>query len=100
MSDRITREDVAHVARLARLVLTDDELDRTTHQLADILDHAQAMAALDLSDVEPTTHPYPLSNVMREDEPGALLDRAEVLASAPAAEAGMFRVPPVIGLSE
>ena len=99
MPDRITREDVAHVARLARLTLTDDELDRTTHQLGDILDHAQAMADLDLTGIEPTTHPYPLRNVMREDVVGPLSDRDEVLAEAPAAESGMFRVPPVIGLT-
>jgi aspartyl-tRNA(Asn)/glutamyl-tRNA(Gln) amidotransferase subunit C len=99
MPARITRDDVAHVARLARLTLTDDELERTTHQLGDILDHAQAMAELDLTGIEPTTHPYPLRNVMREDVVGALSDHDEVLAAAPATEAGMFRVPPVIGLT-
>ena len=97
MSERITRSDVAHVARLARLILTDDELDRTTHQLGDILDHAQAMAALDLDGVEPTSHPYALSNVMRDDVLGELIDRDEVLAAAPAAESNLFKVPPVLG---
>jgi aspartyl-tRNA(Asn)/glutamyl-tRNA(Gln) amidotransferase subunit C len=97
MPDRISRDDVAHVARLARLTLSDEELDRYTHQLGDILDHAQAMAALDLEGVEPTAHPLPLRAVLRDDVVGELSDRDEVLAAAPAAEAGMFRVPPVMG---
>jgi aspartyl-tRNA(Asn)/glutamyl-tRNA(Gln) amidotransferase subunit C len=98
MPDRITRDDVAHVARLARLTLTDAELDRYTDQLADILGHAQDMAALDLTDVEPTAHPLPLRNVLRDDVVTPLVDRDEVLAAAPATEDGLFRVPPVIGV--
>ena len=94
---RITHDDVAHVARLARLTLGDAELDRYTSQLADILDHAMALSALELGDVEPLAHPLRLRNVMRDDVVGPLSDRDEVLAAAPAAEAGMFRVPPVIG---
>lgn len=94
---RITRDDVAHVARLARLTLSDDELDRYTGQLADILDHAIALSSLELTDVEPMAHPLPLRNVLRDDVVGPLSDRDEVLAAAPAAEAGMFRVPPVMG---
>jgi len=94
---RLSRDDVAHVARLARLTLTHDELDRFTHQLADVLDHAEDMAALDLDGVEPLAHPYPLSNVFREDVPGPVADRVEVLAVAPAVEDDMFRVPPVLG---
>jgi aspartyl-tRNA(Asn)/glutamyl-tRNA(Gln) amidotransferase subunit C len=97
MPDRITRDDVAHVAGLARLLLTDDDLDRFTGQLGDILDHATDMASLDLDGVEPMAHPYPLRNVFREDVVGPTLDRDEVLAAAPAAEGVMFRVPPVLG---
>ena len=97
MSERISRDDVAAVAKLARLCLSDAELDRATSQLGDILDHAPDMASLDLEGVEPTSHPYPLSNVLRDDVALPSLDRDEVLAAAPAAEAGMFRVPPVIG---
>jgi aspartyl-tRNA(Asn)/glutamyl-tRNA(Gln) amidotransferase subunit C len=97
MPERITREDVAHVARLARLTLTPEELDTFTEQLGDILDHARALAALDLEGVEPTAHPIPLVNVMRDDVVGPLLDRDEVLAAAPDSEDGMFRVPPVLG---
>jgi aspartyl-tRNA(Asn)/glutamyl-tRNA(Gln) amidotransferase subunit C len=97
MADRITPDDVAKVAQLARLRLDDDELDRFTHQLADILEHAADIEALDLDDVEPMARPIPLANVFRADEPGPALDRDEVLAAAPAAEDGQFRVPPVLG---
>jgi aspartyl-tRNA(Asn)/glutamyl-tRNA(Gln) amidotransferase subunit C len=97
MAARITPDDVAKVASLARLRLTHDELDRFTHQLSDILDHAADMEALDLADVEPMARPVPLANVFRADEPGTPLDRDEVLAAAPAAQDGQFRVPPVLG---
>ncbi len=93
----ISRDDVAHVARLARLTLSDDELDTFTGQLASILGHAADVEALDLEDVPPTSHPYPLDNVTRPDEVRPCLDRDEVLAQAPASEDGMFRVPPVLG---
>ena len=94
---QITREDVAHVARLARLQLSDDELDTFTDQLAKVLDHARDVEALDVADVPPTAHPYPLQNVLRPDEVRPSLDRDEVLASAPAVEDRQFRVPPVLG---
>lgn len=97
MSARISRDEVAQVARLARLRLTDVELDSLTSQLDDILEHASDMAALDLTDVPATTHPIPLVNVLRDDVVTASLDRAEVLAAAPSDEDGMFRVPPVMG---
>jgi len=97
MSERITPDDVTKVAGLARLRLTDDELERFTHQLDDILDHAADIEALDLDDVEPMAHPVALGNVLRTDEPGPALERDEVLAAAPAAEDGQFRVPPVLG---
>jgi aspartyl-tRNA(Asn)/glutamyl-tRNA(Gln) amidotransferase subunit C len=93
----ITRDDVAHVARLARIELTDDELDTFTGQLAKVLQHARDVEALDVSDVPPTAHPYPLANVLRPDVVRPSLDRDEVLAAAPAAEDGQFRVPPVLG---
>ena len=85
------------MADLARLRLTDDELERFTAQLGDILDHARDMAALDLDGVEPTSHPYPLRNVLRDDVALPSLDPAEVLACAPSHEDGLFRVPPVLG---
>ena len=94
---QITRDDVAHVARLARLELTDDELSTFTEQLAKVLDHARDVEALDVGDVPPTSHPYPLENVLRADEQTPCLDRDDALAGAPAVEDGQFRVPPVLG---
>ncbi|MDQ4133580.1 MAG: Asp-tRNA(Asn)/Glu-tRNA(Gln) amidotransferase subunit GatC [Actinomycetota bacterium] len=94
---RISRDDVAHVARLARLDLADEELDRFTEQLGAVLDHAADVAALDTEGVPPTAHPLPLVNVLRDDTPRPGLDRDEVLAQAPAAEEGRFRVPPILG---
>ena len=94
---QITRDDVAHVARLARLELTDDELVMFTDQLAKVLDHARDVEALDVGDVPPTSHPYPLQNVMRADEEVPCLDRDAFLAAAPAVEDAQFRVPPVLG---
>ncbi len=97
MAERITRADVAHVAGLARLALTDDELDMFTEQLAKVLDHAADVEALDVGDVPPTAHPYPLRNVLRADVVGPTVDRAEVLAAAPAVEHDRFKVPPILG---
>ncbi len=97
MAERVSRDDVAHVAALARLRLTDAELDEFTGQLGAVLDHAADVEALDVADVEPTSHPYPLANVLRPDTVGATLERDEVLAAAPATEEGRFRVPPVLG---
>jgi len=94
---RLTREDVAHVAQLARLELTDAELDTFTTQLAAVLDHAADVEALDVGDLPPTSHPYALRNVFRADEPLPTLDRDEVLAQAPATEDGRFRVPMILG---
>jgi aspartyl-tRNA(Asn)/glutamyl-tRNA(Gln) amidotransferase subunit C len=94
---QITRDDVAHVARLARLRLTEAELDTFTGQLAKVLDHARDVEALDVGDVPPTAHPYPLQNVLRADEERPCLDQDEALAAAPAVEDGRFRVPPVLG---
>ena len=93
----ISRDDVAHVAKLARLELTDDELDTYTTQLAAILDHAADVEALDVHDVPPTSHPYPLRNVLRPDVVRPCLSRDEVLAVAPDAEDGRFRVPAILG---
>ena len=97
MVERITRDDVAHVAKLARLEIAEDELDVFTEQLSAILAHADDLAALDTDGVAPTAHPLPLVNVLRDDVPRPGLDRAEVLAAAPAVEDDRFRVPPVLG---
>ena len=93
----LSREEVAHVAKLARLELSDDELDVFTPQLVAILDHAADVEALELDDVPPTAHPYPLSNVWRPDVPRDAGIRDAVLDQAPSVEDGMFRVPPVLG---
>lgn len=93
----LSRDEVAHVAALARLELTDDELERFTSQLAAVLDHAADVEALDVGDVPPTMHPYPLVNVWRDDDVVPCLDRDEVLSQAPAAEDRRFRVPPILG---
>lgn len=94
---KITEADVRHVAKLARLDLTDDEVELFTGQLEAVLEHAQDVEALDVEGVPPTAHPLPLENVFRDDVPGESLDRDEVLAMAPAAEDGRFRVPRILG---
>ena len=100
MSDRISVADVAKVARLARLDLAPDELERMTAQLSGMLEHFADIDALDLDGVEPMTHPTPIANVMRDDVVLSGLDRDEVLAAAPAAESGRFLVPPIVGLED
>lgn len=98
--DPISRETVQKVARLARLDLNDAEVERMTQQLAGMLEHFRDVDALDLSNVEPLTQPIPLSNVLRDDVAAPSLDRDEVLGSAPAAQDGRFRVPPIVGFEE
>jgi aspartyl-tRNA(Asn)/glutamyl-tRNA(Gln) amidotransferase subunit C len=100
VSDRITVDEVAKVARLARLNMTPDELDEATARLASMLDHFADIDALDLDGVEPMNNPTNLANVLREDVEVEGLDRDEVLAAAPVVEEGRFRVPPIIGLDE
>ncbi len=95
--DRLSRADVAHVAALARLALTEEELELFTGQLAEVLDHAADVASLDLTGVEPTAHPMAVSNVLRPDEPQPCLDRDEVLGQAPSVEGHRFRVPRILG---
>jgi aspartyl-tRNA(Asn)/glutamyl-tRNA(Gln) amidotransferase subunit C len=97
MAEHLTRETVAHVARLARLDVTDDELEMFTTQLGAVLDHAADIEKLDTADVPPTAHPLPLENVLRDDVVQPSLDRDEVLAQAPSAEDDRFRVPRILG---
>jgi aspartyl-tRNA(Asn)/glutamyl-tRNA(Gln) amidotransferase subunit C len=97
MASRISISDVAHVARLARLQLTDDELGRFTEQLSAVLEHARDVEALDTAGVPPTAHPLPLVNVFRDDVVVPCLDREEVLAEAPDVESERFRVPRILG---
>ena len=93
----ISPEDVRHVARLARLALDDDEIGRYAVQLSAILEHVDAVRRLDTADVPPTAHPFPVENVLRPDTEAASLERATVLAQAPAAEDDRFRVPRIMG---
>jgi len=89
----ISREEVLHVARLARLALTDDEITRLTDELDKILDAVGVVSELDLADVPPTSHPLDLVNVWDEDVPRDSLPLEDVLANAPEPEDGLFRVP-------
>ena len=90
----ISRDEVLHVARLARLALSDDEVDRLGAQLNAILEAVGKVSELDLADVEPTAHPLDLVNVWADDEPQESLSVEDALANAPDREAGFFRVPP------
>jgi aspartyl-tRNA(Asn)/glutamyl-tRNA(Gln) amidotransferase subunit C len=92
----ISRADVEHVARLARLALTEEEAEALTDDLASILGYAAQVSALDLAGVPPTAHPLPLVNVLRPDAVVPSLDRDEVLAEAPDVEDGRFRVPRIL----
>ncbi len=91
----ITRDQVLHVAKLARLDLGEDELERLTLELSAILDAVSKVAELDLSDVPPTSHPLDLVNVWADDEPHVSLALEDALANAPAREDDLFRVPPI-----
>ena len=90
----ISKEEVLHVARLARLALTDEEVERLGAQLSAILEAVGKVSELDLADVEPTAHPLDLVNVWADDEPQESLPVEDALANAPDREAGFFRVPP------
>jgi aspartyl-tRNA(Asn)/glutamyl-tRNA(Gln) amidotransferase subunit C len=92
----ISRQDVEHVARLARLALDEGELERMREQLANILAYIDKLRTLDVEGVEPTSHAVPLVNVMREDEIAPSLPEDEALANAPDRVDDMFRVPRII----
>jgi aspartyl-tRNA(Asn)/glutamyl-tRNA(Gln) amidotransferase subunit C len=89
----ISRDEVLHVARLARLALSEEELERFSEQLSAILDAVGKVAELDLSGVKPTAHPLDLVNVWAEDEPRPCLSVDEALANAPDRGGDSFRVP-------
>jgi aspartyl-tRNA(Asn)/glutamyl-tRNA(Gln) amidotransferase subunit C len=93
---RISREDVQHVARLARLELSEAELERMRVELNNILAFMDKLRSLDTAGVEPTSHAVPLRNVMREDEPRPSFPRDEMLANAPERAGDFFRVPRII----
>ncbi|MGI9197745.1 MAG: Asp-tRNA(Asn)/Glu-tRNA(Gln) amidotransferase subunit GatC [Candidatus Nanopelagicales bacterium] len=92
----ITRAEVAHLARLARLALDEEELDHYAEQLDVILQSVARVSEVAADDIPPTSHPLPLVNVFRADEVRPGLTAAEALAAAPAAEDGRFRVPRIL----
>ena len=89
----IDREQVLHVAKLARLKLSDEEVERMASELSGILEHVERISELDLDGVEPTSHVIAIENVFRPDEPRPSWDRDRVLESAPDPASGSFRVP-------
>ncbi len=95
--NKLSRDEVAHLARLARLAVTDEELDVFAGQLDTILDAVARVGDAAAEDVAPTTHAVPMTNVLRPDVVTPCLPRDVVLAGAPAAEEGRFRVPRILG---
>ncbi|HEY6739706.1 MAG TPA: Asp-tRNA(Asn)/Glu-tRNA(Gln) amidotransferase subunit GatC [Actinopolymorphaceae bacterium] len=93
----ISREEVTHLARLARIDLTDAEIDHLSPQLDQILQYVAQVSEVAADDVPPTSHPLPLTNVFRPDEVRPGLSREEALAAAPAEENDRFRVPRILG---
>lgn len=92
----LTSEEVLHIARLARIALTDEDVQRFTAQLSGILDHFDALSAVETEGIEPTAHPLPLSNVMRADLVAPSLSQKDALANAPLTEDGYVRVRAVL----
>lgn len=92
----LSPDEVRHVAMLARLAITEEEVEQLAPELNAILDYAEQVGEIAAADVEPTVHPYPLENVQRADEPGEVLDREVLLAGAPEAEDGRFVVPRIV----
>ena len=92
----LTREEVLHIAHLARVALSDEDVAKFQEQLSDILAHFEMLQAVDTEGVEPTSHPLPLESVMRDDEVRPSLPREDVLSNAPLAEDGLFRVRAVL----
>ncbi len=95
--ERISLAEVRHVAQLARLQLSDEELAVLQGELSSLLDHVEAIVALPTEGVAPTAHPLPLSNVLRPDVPGPCLEQRDALAAAPEAAEGRFLVPRILG---
>jgi aspartyl-tRNA(Asn)/glutamyl-tRNA(Gln) amidotransferase subunit C len=93
---KLSREEVQHIAELARLALSDGELALYQEQLSAILEHFERLQELDTEAIPPTATVLPLRSVMRADEPRPPLSRADILANAPAAEQGCFKVPAVL----
>ena len=93
---KLTREDVLHIARLARLGLTETELERFREQLSDILENFEILQSIDTADIQPTAQSITLQNVVREDEVAASLPQDQILANAPQKDGDYFRVRAVL----
>lgn len=93
---KISREQVEHVAKLARLELVEEEILTYTQQLNSILDYAAMLEGINTEDIVPTAHAVPLYNVLREDEVKPSMDREKVLANAPDSDEGFFKVPRIV----
>lgn len=91
----ITQKDVLHVAKLARLSLTDDEATQFTEQLGRVLGYMEQLNEVDTQGIEPMSHPIPVVNVMRDDEIVRDLDRQSLMANAPVTEGAFFKVPKI-----
>ncbi len=96
MAQRLSIDEVRHVAKLARLRLTDEQLERYRGQLSTVLDHIAKLSELDVEGVEPMAHPSDLTNRLDDDVPGPLLTRETVLGLAPATEGDYLAVPKVL----
>ncbi|WP_058306154.1 Asp-tRNA(Asn)/Glu-tRNA(Gln) amidotransferase subunit GatC [Gracilibacillus massiliensis] len=92
----ISKDQVKHVANLARLAVTDEEVEMFTKQLGDIINYAELLNELDTDNVEPTTHVLDLKNVMRKDEPKEWIKKEDALKNAPDQKDGQFRVPSIL----
>ncbi len=93
---KVSREDVLHIARLARIALTEEETERYSEQLSNLFEHFEVLQEVNTDDVPPTTQSVELRSVMREDIPHTSLTQDEVLANAPRREDDSFRVKPVL----
>ena len=93
---KLSREEVQHIALLARLGVDEDDLEKFSVQLSNILENFEILQQVDTTDVPPTSHPVPLSNVLREDEAAPSFAPADILANAPQEEEGCFRVRAVL----
>ena len=93
---KITKQEVEHVAKLARLELSDLEKEKLTDQLSNILTYVEKLNELDTRDVEPTSHVLDINNVIRDDRPGVSLSQEKALANAPEKAAGHYKVPRII----
>ena len=96
MAERLDEQAVRHVAHLARLAVSDEEVAMFSRQLSAVLEYVARLDELDTSEVPPTAHPLPLSNVLRDDVVGQCVTNEAALQNAPDAQAGMFRVPKVL----